>query len=463
MHETSIEQLLKHCNTAELKDFVLAYCNKNYEFRKAFDDRFNPVKKISGDKGIYDNEISRVFLSNPGSPGSRYRGWEDYGFCAEDVAEDLQLMLDKAKYFLEAGNSDEAILICQSMIETIPIEWDANFDYDGDVQVKYDAAIDLMQEMLEQEKLSLSQKEHLFQWFQSESKNSKHEHVGLNTDLRILEKYFSDTPEMIRQILTGMDQEVKCATSDYDKKKALLRKIEFLRRVGQNKEAEALIDEHIHLGEIRELRLESLMQQKEFEKAIDLIREGIEVERKKDHSGNVTPWKEKLFNIYKLMENFEQALPLAEDLICRRRNAQENYRYLKEHTSYDNWPETLSRLLARMNDNNWGFNELRAEILIEHRMWDELLAQCQKSGTKYLEHFEKYLKPVYPNELFVSFQKYVEQRAVITDQDAYIDVARVLKKMKKYEGGSVIVDGMVRHYREIYKRRKNMMKELEGV
>ena len=33
------------------------------------------------------------------------------------------------------------------MIETIPDEWDQNFDYEGDVQIDYDEAIDILENL----------------------------------------------------------------------------------------------------------------------------------------------------------------------------------------------------------------------------------------------------------------------------------------------------------------------------
>ena len=116
-----------------------------------------------------------------------------------------------------------------------------------------------------------------------------------------------------------------------------------------------------------------------------------------------------------------------------------------------------------MDSGFFGFNDLKADIFIEHKMWDRLLALCQKSGAEKLEKFEKYLKPLYAKEIFDAYQKYVEKQALITDQNAYDNVGRVLKKMKGFEGGSMIVMMLVEKYREVYKRRKNMMKVLKGM
>jgi uncharacterized Zn finger protein len=80
-----------------------------------------------------------------------------------------------------------------------------------------------------------------------------------------------------------------------------------------------------------------------------------------------------------------------------------------------------------------------------------------------LEEYEKYLKPLYAREIFDAWYKYVEKQALITDRNAYENVARVLKKMKGYEEGEEVVSKLLLKYKELYKRRKNMMGVLKGV
>ncbi len=187
------EEILKHINTFDLHKFILDYGAKHQEFREEFIANFSP-QQVSAGKEDYAGTIMNAFGNNTLKSGSRYRQWDDFGFDASDVAEDLKPLLDKADYFIKHENYEEAILIYCSLIETIPEEWDPNFDYDGDVQVIYDAAIDKLQEMLEQNLLSSVQKKALFTWYSEEQKNGKHRHIGLNTDLKALEEFFADTP-----------------------------------------------------------------------------------------------------------------------------------------------------------------------------------------------------------------------------------------------------------------------------
>src|ERR1017187_3855403 len=137
---TSIEEILKYCDIADLHQFIIGYVAKSPEFEKAFLARFNPRQGSLADKKDYTIDIEHAFKNNRMKGNSRYDRWDDFSFDAQDVAEDLQPLLEKADYYLQHKNVAEAILICEALIETIPDEWESDVDYDGDVQVIYDGA-----------------------------------------------------------------------------------------------------------------------------------------------------------------------------------------------------------------------------------------------------------------------------------------------------------------------------------
>jgi hypothetical protein len=429
-----IKEILKYCETTNLHQFIIDYAAKDREFKNALISRLDP-KKISEDKEDYAAAILMAFNDNAMKGGNRYSGWEEYGFDAMDVAADLQPLLEKVDYCLLNKNYDEAVIICQALIETIPDEWEPEFDEDGDVQVVYDDAIEKLRKILENNFLTSVQKEALFDWYTGEHTKSKHEYVGLDTNLKVLEVFFSDTPEMLAKNLANMEERIKNSASDYEKEKAAISKIELLQNAGLEAEAESAISQYIRFKDVRKLRLEKLIKGKQYADAIQLIAEGIQVALNEQHPGTVTNWKEDLLNIYELQKDPAKILATAEELFYDSHNHRKYYDQLKKYTPESEWPVTLERLLSKMNSGFFGFNSLKAEILIEHKMWERLFAICQKAGAEKLEEYEKYLTPYYAKEIFDSFYKYVETQALITDQNAYMNVARVLKKMKQYEGG----------------------------
>jgi len=52
------------------------------------------------------------------------------------------------------------------------------------------------------------------------------------------------------------------------------------------------------------------------------------------------------------------------------------------------------------------------------------------------------------------YHDYVEEEALIAHSSAYDCVARMLKRMRTFEGGDAMVNQLLREYRDTYKRRK---------
>jgi hypothetical protein len=457
------KEILKYINTADLHKFIIDYGAKHPEFMEKFMASFGPQQASSG-KEDYAGAIMNAFGSNTIKSANRYYDYGGLGFDAVDVAEDLKPLLDKTDYFIKHKNYNEALLICCTLIETIPLEWNPDFDYDGDVQVIYDSAIDKLQEMLEQNMLSSVQKKALFTWYSKEHKNEKHTDVGLNTDLRALEEFFTDTPEMLRQNIKNIDERLESATDDYNRQKAAMDKIRLLQNAGQMREAETVISQYLVFPDVRKLRVEKLVYEKQYEQAINLIKDGIKIAGSHNHPGTAADWKDKLLDIYLLQKNTDKIISTAEELFINGRESRKYYPILKKHITQAEWPDTLRRLLAGIEDSGWnGVNDFKAEILIEHKMWEDLFTLCKKANVESIEKYEKYLRPHYAKEIFDAYFNYAERQALITDKQAYSNVARVLKKMKRYEGGKKVTDQLLLKYRELYKRRKNMMEELRGV
>ena len=57
-------------------------------------------------------------------------------------------------------------------------------------------------------------------------------------------------------------------------------------------------------------------------------------------------------------------------------------------------------------------------------------------------------------EILDIYHDYVEEEALITHSSAYDCVARMLKRMRTFEGGDAMVNQLLREYRDTYKRRK---------
>jgi hypothetical protein len=324
----NLEEILKHIDPARLKKFIIDHAANHPEFREKFMANFSP-QKVSAAREDYAATIKKAFGSNTIKSANRYHRYDDFGFDALAVAHGLQPLLDKASYFIKHKNYDEAVLICRTLIETIPGEWESDFDYDGDVQVMYDSAIEKLEEMLEQKLLSAAQKKTLFNWYSEEFKNGKHSDVGLNTDLGVLEKFFTDTPDMLQQNIKNINERIANATEDYYRESAALDKIHLLQNAGMDNEAETVITKYLVLDGIRKLRIQKLLQKKQYQEATALINDGIKIAVSKKHADTVTDWKDNLLDIYLLQRDNVKIYSLAEELFYNGRDPIKYYHLRK--------------------------------------------------------------------------------------------------------------------------------------
>lgn len=214
-----LNDILAHTAKSKLDQFIREYAHDNENFLAFFMEKFSPKAKSNSrmkPQEDYMKTIQKAFINSGIKSYSRYGNRiEDFGFDACAVSEKLELLLEKAHYNIRHDNREEAICIAQKLIETIPDYWDEGFDYECLVPEVYDRAIDLLEEMLN-EKLSNDQVESIFSWYEKVIGDKKHEYVGQNTSLEVLEKYFvSDAVGGFDRVLRIINRRIANA-EDYE-------------------------------------------------------------------------------------------------------------------------------------------------------------------------------------------------------------------------------------------------------
>lgn len=471
-HNEMLNDILSHTSKEKLDKFIKEYAENDTTFRTALLAQFSPKPKSNKTKKKpeedYATIIGKAFSKGSGrSSRGRYRGYyddfDDYGFDAGEVSTELEKLLDKARYFIEYDNTDEAIYIAKELIETIPEHWDENFDYEGDVQVIYDQAIDILEEMMEEDKLSEEQKESLLSWYEKEIDDSKHEYVGLNTSLGALESHFSTVEGGLDRILHLIEQRI-AGGRDYEKERAVLEKITLLEDNDLDAEADKTIEEFLYYPEVRKIKLQRFLEDKQYGDAIQLLDEGIKIAEEQQHGGTSYAWREKLLSIYEQLNDHKKIMQLTKEQFTSGKDQQKHYQSLKRITPKEEWPKMLVWILMNLDDRRYmGYSDLKPDIYVEHEMWGDLWRLCRERGIETIKKYEKYLRPHYGKEVFNIYHLYVQQQATITDKEAYKRVADMLIRMKSFEDSSAIVKQLVTQYRQTYKRRPYMMEQLNRV
>lgn len=468
-----LNDILAHTDKGKLNQFIREYAAENEDFRSVFLNRFSPKPKpLSGSKrkqpeDDYVKRIQQAFTGTVSKRSSRNRyrdAFEDIGFDAEAVSASLMSILEKARFYIRHDNKDEAIRIAQQLIDTIPDYWEVEFDYDGDVQAVYDETIELLEELLREGQLSDELMSTLFNWYEKAIAEKKHAYVGFNASLDDLEQYFArDGAVGLDRVLRIMDNKI-AHSDEYEVERAVLDKIGLLLEHGRTEEAEKTIETYLKYPGVRSIKFNELIENRQYDDAIKLLEEGIVIAQKKQALSQVNVWRKELLSVYTQLNNREKMLEITKVLLVEGGEPRTCYQTLKKLTPKKEWPEMLVWILRRLTVSGaYNAIELKADIFVEHAMWEELWQLCRKEGLTMVRKYEKKLLPHYEKEVFSLYHQYVQKQATITDKEAYKRVADMLIRMVSFEGGPAVVKQLVTNYRQLYKRRLYMMKELDRV
>lgn len=246
----------------------------------------------------------------------------------------------------------------------------------------------------------------------------------------------------------------------------VLTKIELLENADKKAEIEKVISSYLYLPEIRKIRLKKWISEKQYEKALTLIDEGISHAEKKGYPGSASDWKDKKLSVYRLMGNKKKAIELAENLFVNGRESMKYYHILKAIIPTEKWINYLNNLLRKSEkQQKYRLAKVYPQIYIEEKYWDKLMNYVEKNIQlgKYssLAQYESCLKTRYPERMLAFYRTQItDYAAKYVGRDHYKYVADMLKNMKTYPNGAQIVDTLLAHFKSIYSKRRAMMEEL---
>ena len=457
MIKQEITELLKHAEQKKIIEFVAEHAKEDEHFYEKIKKALLPDdSEKTYNIAHYRKKAEDCFNSRQGRRSYNY----DFYEAAYEAASGLNSILSDASFFVEQGKYADAVAMAMAVAEVIPRNYENVDDSDGELGDTFNVAIELLCDIVNNSAVTDSIKKEIYNWSKKESNDSVYSNYGFDEIQTIYEtccEQLGDTNE----VLSDIDKQIRETSNEYLKSKIVLRKIRFMQ--SRNLNIQDVIQEHLDLNDVRKIRFEQLMNDKKYDEALRIAKQGIEISQKQSYPGTETEWQKSIFDIYLLQGDTARLLPLAEYLFQNagwNYNKKEFYSALKKHTSVANWPDTMERLLARV-ENAHNFNSFTAQIMHEHQLWPRLFAYCQKAHIAEMEIYENDLKPHFEKEILECYRNHAEKQALITDQRAYDEVGRMLKRMKTFTDGNELVNQLLEKYRATYKRRKNMMEVLK--
>ncbi len=452
--QEQLTEILKQTNNKELASFLSAYADKHPDFYQELVSNLHPKTKTTH-RVDYIKEIQKCFKYSNDEYGFPQGGWA--------IAGKLDKYIKKAKSLIKLNCQEEAMTILLHIVREIGKDYE-DYDYDEDLGYVCQEATELLGEMVETG-LPDDLLKNLITEIGQLIKNDNYDNYDL-ADLDELLLSISAKTSNFDNGIRIIDEVLKNEPDSFRTPSLVMSKIKLLESADRKEEVEKVISSYLYLPEIRKIRLNELISEKQYEKALTLIDEGIDFAKKKGHSGTVTDWKDEKLSVYLLVRNKEKVIELAEDLFTTGRDSMKYYHILKTVIPTEKWADYLDDFLGKSTkQKTWGFGCVLAQIYIEEKYWDKLMAYVENNIQlgKYnsLGEYEPYLKTQYPERMLAFYRTqlitYAENNM---GRDHYKYAAAVLKKMKTYPNGTEIADTLLAYFKSIYSKRRAMMEEL---
>jgi tetratricopeptide (TPR) repeat protein len=453
--QEEVTEILKYTDNEELISFLAQYADKHTDFYQALVALFHPKMKRTS-RTDYKKKIQECFDYE----------YDDDDFCygGPVISCNLEAYIERAQSLIKLNCEEEAITILLHIIREIGENYEDHDDRDGDLAEVCEEAGELIAEMIE-----AGLPNDLLGKITDELSTLIENANFYNYDLADLAQILFSISLKTSNFDDGiriLDEALKKEPDSFRTHSLVMSKINFLENAGKKEEVEKVVLSYLHLPEIRKIKLKELISEKQYEKALTLIDEGISLARKKEHPGTVTEWKDEKLSVYLLMENKEKIIELAEDLFFTGIESMDYYHMLKNAIPTEEWPLYLDNFLRKAaKQKTWGLGSALAQIYIEEAYWGRLMDYVEKNiqlgEYSSLGEYEPYLKPQYPERMLAFYRTQIMDYAEKNmGREHYRYVADVLKTMKKYPGGDEVVNTLLTHFKSVYSRRHAMMEEL---
>jgi hypothetical protein len=454
--QVQLNEILKQTNPKELASFLSQYADEHPDFYQALQSNLHPQKKTNVQVN-HAKEIQKCF---------NVRGsYDRYGHSSEGrmISHNLDGHIEKAKSLIKLNCQEEALTILLLIIKEIGDNYEDYYDDESELGCTCQEAVDIISEMVESG-LSNNLLKTLTDEIGQMMKNDNYENYDLADLDQLLFSISLKTSNFERGIQI-IDEALKTEPDSFRTHSLVKSKIELLEKSNKKEEVKSVISHYLYLPEIRKIKLKELISEKQYEKALALIVEGINIADKKGHPGTVSDWKEEKLSVYQLMNNKEKIIAVAEDLFINGRESMKFYHVLKTVIPAEKWASYLDNFLLKSGKQKTIGGHVLAKIYIEEEYWDRLMDYVEKNIQlgKYcsLGEYESYLKSRYPERMLTFYRsQIIDYAAKNMGRDHYKYIADILKNMKKYPGGAEAVNSLLAHFKSIYSNRRAMMDEL---
>lgn len=467
----TLKKLLERISLDELQKFVLDYSSKN----KAFIDDLQlyfAEKDENFDLGIqYEQIIKKIIKQHT------KRGFIDYQ-DSKRLAKALLPIFKDAEAFHSRKNLRDAFLIAQKLLKNLIPVVEYTDDSGGLIGDLIYGSIHLTGEIAQDSPYSLQEK--ILDFIISELEKKVYFDYGdFGYDLTVIFEYLADQlgkTEIFMQFVEQKLNRSKQSSHDYDYIYFTELKVRKLSETGNEKEVEKIIEQNLEIPEIRKIEIEKYIEKQDFQKAKQLLNDGIQIAEKKNHRGTVHQWEKILLHIAhfendrKLIRYYTKKFAFDSSFDSTYYNQWKNTFEKEEwETEIEN---TIKEITQRINKSlktfSWGNNystflHYLGPIYVQEAYWERLMELIRKqTDIDHVFPYQNYLKDEYKEELVDLYIRLLETFAdYANSRPNYRELVRKMKKIiKDFPDAKERIQKLAQKLKAKYPHRPAMLDEL---
>jgi hypothetical protein len=445
-----IEDVIKSVSVEKLRKFIINQAKYDIDFYNAV------LLEFAANTGntkinIYSGIISKALESFSYDEDEIY-----YSEAYQDI-EALDLWLDKAQDYLHLKKYNEAVLICQAIIEEYS-KWLYNIETEITEYFKHEyqsTPFKIINEAIEH-----IDKKELFNYCLLELKNEKYNGTYFYDNFHdtLAKLAVTVEPDTFIALQDELFAKVKDKNS-YIAERILKRKIKFYKQTGQIRKAWAVINENLQIESFCLKLVERKINRKEYTIAKTLINDFVDKQKKDTNRYLKEIWGELLL----LIAQKENDIPAIRNLafgFIKDYYKEKYYKIYKSTFSPAEWADEFEKLFLHYNKKSYG--DSAANLLAAENEAKRLIEYIEKKLS--IEELEKYYKifaPDYPEKTLKLFKKalirYAEHNV---GRSYYENILVSLRRMSNVKGGKEAAMELVKEFKEQYKIRRAMMEIL---
>ncbi|WP_195571232.1 SWIM zinc finger family protein [Bacteroides nordii] len=469
--DTNVKDILSFVSPKQLSNFILEYASGHPECKQALIEKFLPERNTTNKTSLdYRTEIQQCFNVPYRETEDRYGRYHGPETDWNKVSCYLDGYLKKAELLCERHNFADAASIALQILQSIGenyIEQELLY-HDGMAIINFcDSSGKILMNIIKHSDVSATLKKEILKEVRLIEKLSAYREYDIYDIEQLLELITLET-QTKEEALSYVNQLIEERKDSWELYKLIERKVDILRALHREEEAQATIKFYLYLPEIRKQEVERYIENQQYDEAIKTLNEGIQIAQKKGELGTIKEWLEYKLSIYEQTENIPCLIDACKELFILENGDLAYYRKLKKYVAKEKWKTFLNAMMKQTKFIKYylGGQCNEADIYAEEEDYESLLNLLSDTSHRSIEallHYAHHLTEIYSDEilqlLHKSICKYAEENV---GRNHYEYIVRILKETKKLKGGKALVQEIVEEFRVTYKRRPSMMEVLRN-